>query len=410
MRMQSFQALDILDNLIINIMKAFRLLATSLLVVSSVGLISCGEDELKQISQPIDIVTENLAKYGIDPNNYEFFEAMTTKNGEMIASGLLSDQYLWMGVFDTLTYQKLYEVKDEEITEKKINKYIGYGEYADLSLGKISASGLAPTENGYIAQFVLYYENKEEMFALKQHCTFFKGSELKKTTVTLEDNLGGDNLLKWYKDAAMLGNWNNWTCCKDNGDTLYTTTYPLNPLDDFVVISYTDIVLLGLHPCRYNLATENTVWSAEIIPPFDVSSDTKCSISVLESTSNIWKCKADLLYYDGTKKDYTFYLNIDNGTISESPNAYPLIGKWLYTTEAGNKEIITFNSNNTGSWESIDIYDNSSSTDTFSYTVNGNEFIIDFGDGSPETYRYEIADNEMKLTYEEGHTEVYSKQ
>ena len=131
---------------------------------------------------------------------------------------------------------------------------------------------------------------------------------------------------------------------------------------------------------------------------------------MLDSSTNIWKYNLHLLYYSGEQRDYTFYLNIDNGTISESPNASPLIGKWLYTTEAGNKEIITFNSNNTGSWESIDIYDNSSSTDTFSYTVNGNEFIIDFGEGSLETYRYEIVDNEMKLTYEDGHTEVYTKQ
>lgn len=33
---------------------------------------------------------------------------------------------------------------------------------------------------------------------------------------------------------------------------------------------------------------------------------------------NIWKCRADFLYYDGMKKDYTFYLNIENGEISDT--------------------------------------------------------------------------------------------
>lgn len=134
------------------------------------------------------------------------------------------------------------------------------------------------------------------------------------------------------------------------------------------------------------------------------------SIHISEAKAS--KYKLDLLYYDGTKKDYTFYLNIENGTISETLNASPLVGSWIYITDGGNKEIITFYSDNTGSWKSIDIHDNTSNTDLFTYTMDDKEdkFIIDFGDNSPETYYYNISDNKMKLMYEDGHVELYTKQ
>ena len=79
--------------------------------------------------------------------------------------------------------------------------------------------------------------------------------------------------------------------------------------------------------------------------------------------------KLDLLYYDGTKKDYTFYLNIENGTISETQNVSPIVGSWVYITDEGYKEIITFYSDNTGRWESVNIHDNTFNLDPFTYTM-----------------------------------------
>ncbi len=90
----------------------------------------------------------------------------------------------------------------------------------------------------------------------------------------------------------------------------------------------------------------------------------------------------------------------------------PIIGTWVYTTGAGNKEVVTFNNNRSGTWESIDIYDNTSDTDPFTFTVDDNKgrLILDFGDNSPETFTYKISDNKMILTYEDGHVEAYTKQ
>ena len=161
-----------------------------------------------------------------------------------------------------------------------------------------------------------------------------------------------------------------------------------------------------------NYKTYKSVWNTEYRLPFEIFPDTKKEYVLLDNSTNIWKYKLDLLYYDGTKKDYTFYLNIENGTISETQNVSPIVGSWVYITDEGYKEIITFYSDNTGRWESVNIHDNTFNLDPFTYTMDDKEdkFIIDFGDNSPETYYYNISDNKMKLMYEDGHVELYTKQ
>lgn len=200
------------------------------------------------------------------------------------------------------------------------------------------------------------------------------------------------------------------------GDTLYVSQVT-NGAVVGTPVTYEESVNVNdyqqqLTASRINYRTAKTVWNTKHKLPFEILSDTKKEYTLLDNSTNIWKYKLDLLYYDGTKKDYTFYLNIENGTISETLNASPLVGSWIYITDGGNKEIITFYSDNTGSWESVDIHDNTSNTDPFTYTMDDKEdkFIIDFGDNSPETCYYNISDNKMKLMYEDGHVELYTKQ
>lgn len=99
-------------------MRRFRLLAASLLVTLCTGFSSCGDDEF--VGHPIRVegwTEEYLANYGIVPNAYEFFHCQYTRDWNFVALGLLSDQHLWMGVFDTLTYRQIYE----ELAKKRQN-------------------------------------------------------------------------------------------------------------------------------------------------------------------------------------------------------------------------------------------------------------------------------------------------
>ena len=384
-------------------MKAFRLLATSLLVASSMGLVSCGDDELEVI--PIEIYPNGdaFADYGLDVKDYDCRGSNYMGNINYF-SGLKGD-HLWISSYDRTTKEKLWEWTDSRTFDRKRTVHLGYGEYKDIEISSITTYGACAKNNIFVASVCFSGESYSEYNILFQTAT----GNLKEMKDAKQSYV-----VDWYKESVFVGN----CCYNDMGDTIYVSPFPNGTIGG-VPISYEEAISVSINygykpqyilASRDNCKSGQTVWNTEYELPFEVLSDTQKEYTLLDSSTNIWKYNLHLLYYSGEQRDYTFYLNIDNGTISENPNASPLIGKWLYTTGAGNKEIITFNGDNTGSWESIDIYDNSSSTDTFSYTVNGNEFIIDFGDGSPETYRYEIADNEMKLTYEDGHTEVYSKQ
>ena len=384
-------------------MKAFRLLATFLLVALSMGFVSCGDDELEVI--PIEIYPNGdaFADYGLDVKDYDCRGSNYMGNINYF-SGLKGD-HLWISSYDRTTKEKLWEWTDSRTFDRKRTVHLGYGEYKDIEISSITTYGACAKNNIFVASVCFSGESYSEYNILFQTAT----GNLKEMKDAKQSYV-----VDWYKESVFVGN----CCYNDMGDTIYVSPFPNGTIGG-VPISYEEAISVSINygykpqyilASRDNCKSGQTVWNTEYELPFEVLSDTQKEYTLLDSSTNIWKYNLHLLYYSGEQRDYTFYLNIDNGTISENPNASPLIGKWLYTTGAGNKEIITFNGDNTGSWESIDIYDNSSSTDTFSYTVNGNEFIIDFGDGSPETYRYKIADNEMKLTYEDGHTEVYSKQ
>lgn len=384
-------------------MKAFRLLATSLLVAVCVGFGSCKE-ELEEV--PVEELYNNgdsFSTYGLNIKDYECRGSYYWGNINHFSG--LKNNHLWISSYDRTTKEKLWEWIDSRTFDRKRTVHVGYGEYKDIEISSITTYGACAKNNIFVASVSYSGESYSECNILFQTAT----GNLKEMKDAKQSHV-----VDWYKESVVVGN-----CCYNNmGDTIYVSPFPNGTIGG-VPVSYEEAISVyinyGNKP-QYILASRNncksgqTVWNTEYKLPFEVLSDTQKEYTLLDSSTNIWKYNLHLLYYSGEQRDYTFYLNIDNGTISESPNVSPLIGKWLYTTEAGNKEIITFNGDNTGSWESIDIYDNSSSTDTFSYTVNGNEVIIDFGDGSPETYRYEIADNEMKLTYEDGHTEVYFKQ
>ena len=385
-------------------MKAFRLLATSLLVALSMGISSCGDDELEQVQmEEIYPNGDSFSTYGLNIMDYECRGSNYMGNINYFSG--LKDDHLWISTYDRTTKERLLEWTDSRTFNRKRTVHLGYGEYKDIEISSITTYGACAKNNIFVASVCFSGESYSEYNILFQTATG-NLKEMKDTKASY--------IVDWYKESVFVGN----CCYNDMGDTIYVSPSPNGTIGG-VPISYEEAISVSInygYKPQYILASRNnyksgqTVWNTEYKLPFEVFNDTQKEYTLLDSSTNIWKYNLHLLYYSGEQKDYTFYLNIDNGIISESPDASPLLGKWLYTTEAGNKEIITFNGDNTGSWESVDIYDNSSSTDTFSYTVNGNEFIIDFGDGSPETYRYEIADNEMKLTYEDGHTEVYTKQ
>lgn len=393
-------------------MRTIRLLATSLLVALSMGLVSCGDDEL-EVTSPLNNVEQMCLEYGItDYTNiellslYEHSDATIVNLGQANFTGLRNGR-LWLASFNAKDKSPLVNWTAESPFDRNRRIYKGYGEYEDVTIQQILMIQAIPFNQDFVVSLSYAFSGDNHYYAL-----LFKNG-----MYTKEVNVKSPGISTWYENSIT----NNDCCYSLAGDTLYIAkdrfSYQnIGTLYTSDLISYEDAIFTckdtnGFYVGKRNFKSGQDLWKVQIMELSEEPDDAKIEVSVEDKSNQVWKYNVYVTYYDGTTKSASFEVNIESGAINgQDNNASPLIGKWLYTTEAGNKEIITFNSDNTGSWESVDIYDNSSSTDTFSYTVKGNEFIIDFGDGSPETYRYEIADNEMKLTYEDGHTEVYTKQ
>lgn len=389
-------------------MKIFRLLAASLLVAVCVGFSSCGDDELEE--HQLEVMFPNgdsFSTYGLNLRDYECYGSYYWGNINHFSG--LKNNHLWISSYDRTTKEKLWEWTDNRTFDKKRTVHVGYGEYKDIEISSITTYGACAKNNIFVASVSYNGESYNE------------DNILFKTAAGTLKEIKNDYrayITDWYKESVFVGD----CCYNDMGDTLYVSQVN-NDAVGGTPISYEESVsvnvdvnfddfLTQITASRINYKTYKYVWHTKHKPPFEIFSDTKKECTLLDNSTNIWKYKLDLLYYDGTKKDYTFYLNIENGTISETQNVSPLVGSWVYITDEGYKEIITFYSDNTGRWGSVNIHDNTSNSDPFTYTMDDKEdkFIIDFGDNSPETYYYNISDNKMKLMYEDGHVELYTKQ
>ena len=389
-------------------MKIFRLLAASLLVAVCAGFSSCGDDELEEHQTEVMFIDgDSFSTYGLNFRDYECYGSFHWGNINHFSG--LKNNHLWISSYDRTTKEKLWEWTDNRTFDKKRTVHVGYGEYKDIEISSITTYGACAKNNIFVASVSYNGESYNE------------DNILFKTAAGTLKEIKNDYrayITDWYKESVFVGN----CCYNDMGDTLYVSQIN-NGAVGGTPISYEESVsvnvdvnfddfLTQISALRINYKTYKNVWYTKHKLPFEIFSDTKRECTLLDNSTNIWKYKLDLLYYDGTKKDYTFYLNIENGTISETQDVSPIVGSWVYITDEGYKEIITFYSDNTGRWESVNIHDNTSNSDPFTYTMDDKEdkFIIDFGDNSPETYYYNISDNKMKLMYEDGHVELYTKQ
>lgn len=72
---------------------------------------------------------------------------------------------------------------------------------------------------------------------------------------------------------------------------------------------------------RWDYVNAEAIWLKKISAPFEVPADAypKYTPILLDKSTNNWRYKVEMIYYDGTKKDFTFTINIDTGEISYIP-------------------------------------------------------------------------------------------
>ena len=293
-------------------MKNIRLLATSLLVALSMGVSSCRDDELDR--EPISIPTEPSIFEKMDKafaeyiGDYSNITCRYYQEGESsILFAGLNNQRLWFSEYDVANKQLNTEWTDIEKTDTIQQLYKGYGEYETLYVKFVHPLVHKETSTGNIVTF-----NIGGRFQ-----TIFTSNHKTKRTQLQYDNTKNGIARSWYKESVFIAD----CCYSHEGDTIYIAkSKPSfdengNPAD-ISLISYEEgIKLSDSFISKYNFKEGKSMWGTNIVAPFDVPSDAKKSYTFLGSTTNIWEYKCEVTFYDGTKKDFTFKINIDSGKI-----------------------------------------------------------------------------------------------
>lgn len=289
-------------------MKSIRLLAASLLVALSMGVNSCGGDEFEEL-QMDELYNhgDSYSTYGLNMKDYECRGSYYWENINHFSG--LKNNHLWISSYDRTTKEKLWEWTDSRTFDRKRTVHVGYGEYKDIEISSITTYGACAKNNIFVANVSYSGESYNEYNILFKTATGIV-KEIK--------NDKGAYIVDWYKESVFVGN----CCYNDLGEVLYVTSIPNGAIGG-IPISYDESVsvndnLQQLIASRFNYRTGKAVWNTEYLLPFEIFSDTKKEYTLLDNSTSIWKYKLDLLYYDGTKKDYTFYLNIENGEISDT--------------------------------------------------------------------------------------------
>ena len=293
-------------------MKAFRLLATSLLVALSMGVSSCGDDELDM--KPVVNLTPNESS-----KTDELFDEYVSDNHRITCRGYadfestilfagLKDKHLWFAEYEkTETKGIRFEWTDIEETDTIQKVYKGYGEYETIKLNTIFPLFHKKTTVGNIVTLRLSGYNQ----------TIFTFNGKTKRNQLQSDHSKNKTAYSWFQESVFIGN-----CCYSNeGDTIYVANQPPQfdshgmPVDTELISYEEGIKLSDSFISKYNFKEGKSMWGTHIAAPFDVPSAAKKSYTFIGSTANIWEYKCEVTFYDGAQKDFTFKINIDNGKI-----------------------------------------------------------------------------------------------
>lgn len=384
-------------------MKTIRLLVTLLLVTLCTGFYSC-EKELDiqptttiNPSNPSNITDEVFAKYIKDYSNIKC-RAYLNRENSVILSGI-KNKHLWFSEFDVSTKDIKLAWYDIEETDTIQQLYKGYGEYETLHVKYAMLNYYKETSTGNIVTFDI---------GRKQ--TIFTSEKKSKRTQLQYNNTGIPN--DWYSESVFIDD----CCYSHEGDTIFIARkkpeFDNGKMEGIELISYEEgIKIEGGSFFKYNYKSLQSVWNRNICSFLEVPQDSKFSYTRLESSTSIWRYKVDVTYYDGTKKDFAFYLNIDNGNIADNLNSLPLCGGWsYYEMNSRTFRYFSFCYGSKGAWRISYTNNETSTLKLFTYTFNGEDkLIIDWEDGTTETFPVLITDTHLRITNKDGFFEFYQR-
>lgn len=287
-------------------MNVLRLSAISLWIALCTGFCSCEKELDIAPQEELNMYGDSYSTYGINTKDIECRDSYKSSEDRNHFSGL-KNNHLWISTYDRNTKEKLFEWTDTRTFDRNRRVHVGYGEYKDVTLARITTYGTRFKENSLIATLSFSFGE-----GYSENVILFKSSNDIKD---IPSQYQRAQIIDWYKESVVIGN-----CCYNNlGDTIFVAPRGVSGVpvsyEEGITFDYSLDNSQSLNIGRWNFKLGETVWNTEVKLPFTVTSNAKTSSNLIEKSTNIWKYRFDIIYYDGTKKDYTFSIDINDGEI-----------------------------------------------------------------------------------------------
>ena len=397
-------------------MRTFRLLATLLLVALSMGFSSCGDDELEK--DPIHIYpNENNGSSDLEKRYSQYiddYENITCKsfvqyNDTIAFTGITSKGYLMIDLFQKSNETKVFEWIGNSKIDTTYRVHKGYGEYEEVKIHSIDISHIQFYNKLSKDFFAMIHLSGKELL---KRALFVKGTHSKITDCF--PNGMSTLILNWYNNEYCFIH----DCCYTlAGDTVYTIKYGEYDYNidqygsriatngygsfqyQFERVSAEEAIGVGidtdvfcssyqLRIARINYKTTKNVWGKQhyINLPFVYEANAKLSYDITNKSSKIWTYKVNITYYDGTKKEVTLNVNIENGAVQgeddynsllDSYNSLLIVGKWKKTIGNAVATHVTYKNDGTFEYTSTE---DSSYKEVGKYKIDGNKLYEMYSD------------------------------
>lgn len=380
-------------------MKLIRLLATSLLVALSMGISSCSEELDSQPmesypagGEPLDATCK---EYGI--SDYEDIELLNYhKDGLEQAnfSGLREDK-LWLASFNVKDKSPIVNWTDELPFNRNRRIYKGYGEYEDVTIQQITLLQTIPFNQNFVASLSYSFGKDYHYNAL----LFKQSSQTKEVQVKRSEIFAG------FQYSII-----NDDCCYSLfGDTLYIAekgfgysnvgTLYTSELISHEEAIYTHRDNKGFFVGKRSFKLGEDLWHIQVPQLNDEPADAKIEVSVEDKSTPIWKFNVNIIHYDGTKKNVTFEIDTDNGTIKgQDDYASLIIGKWRMTSGDAVATHVTYKNDGTFEYTSTE---DSSYKEVGKYKIDGNKLYEMYSDEEEWIINDILLLNSMTLSVQE---------
>lgn len=298
-------------------MKSLKILFTSSLwVLFCIALFSCAKDldvESEAIVPDYELeIDKEFANYGIkDFKDIEMRSCnISTKNngrewGTANFAGLRNN-HLWIASFDRDTKRKMAEWTDSEYFDRTPTRYMGYGEYKEFTIHKIYLVQTYCRTDSFVSSVFLQGNDYKDCLYI-----FKTPSSIKKRNVASFFI----PIVNWYNQSVFIDR-----CCYTMaGDTIYVAKRSLimPETNDFcTAVSYKELIYTHrssnnqFYVKKYNLQTDEVEWNIEVPEISKEPENAKISVSIVDNSTYIWKYKADITRYNGSKKTLFFSVNI----------------------------------------------------------------------------------------------------